>query len=276
VSQPGKAKGQACPQCGKTASGNFCQHCGAALGGRFCNQCGSELRAGARFCNHCGAPAGAGGGAAAAPVAAHRAAAAATLGGSNLPWWIAGVAMFGLILAVGLSVVSAGGPESGGATGGAAGGDPAAGTSSIDLNSMTPREAADRLFDRVMRTAADGDSAGARAFVPMAIQAYQLVEPLDLDGLVHVSMLQSTGMRYEDALATAEQILVAEPDHVLGLGSAADALRALGRTDEATERYRRLLEVYDAEVARQLPEHAAHDNLMLIKRDEARAFLAGG
>ena len=91
-----------CPECGKAATGNFCQHCGAKLGGRFCNQCGAKIAPNAKFCNQCGDKAGEGAG--------PRAAAVATVRGQNLPWWIAGIAMFGLIIVVGTQMVNPGGP----------------------------------------------------------------------------------------------------------------------------------------------------------------------
>ena len=75
-----------CTDCGKPATGNFCQECGAQLGGNFCNQCGVEVAPAASFCNKCGASVGGPG--------RRKAAVAAVVGGNNLPWWIAGAAMF--------------------------------------------------------------------------------------------------------------------------------------------------------------------------------------
>ncbi len=283
-----------CPECGKPASGNFCQHCGASMGGRFCNQCGAELGPGARFCNQCGKPVGArstpaapaapaapatGGPAAAGRIGPqHRAAAAATFGGSNLPWWIAGAAMFILILVVGWSAVRSGGsasspsPMSGGQPG-AAGGNPAAGASNIDLSTMSPREAADRLFNHVMTDVAQGDTADAIAFQPMAVQAYERAEPLDLDGLFHMSLLQ----RLTDpaaALATAQRILEKNPDHILGLGAAAEAAAQTGQPELATKYYKHLLDVYDAQVKLDLPAYKAHKELLPEMKSEAEAYLA--
>jgi Double zinc ribbon len=257
-----------CPECGKPATGSFCQHCGAKLGGRFCNQCGAKLSPSASFCNQCGNPAAGGSG-------GHRAAASAVVGGANLPWWIAGVALFGLIVVVGVQMVSSGGPSqpAGVQTGTVGGG--AAGTSSVDLASMTPREAADRLFDRVMRAASQGDSAQAQGFLPMAINAYERARPLDADGLFHLSLLQQTSLQLDSALATAEEILAADPDHILGLKAAAEVAAEAGRPDEAAAFYRHLLEVYDAQVARGLPEYEMHSPVMESAKSDAEAFLAG-
>ena len=254
-----------CPECKKPATGNFCQSCGAKLGGRFCNQCGSKVAAGATFCNQCGSKLGGAAG-------GHRAAAAATVGGGNLPWWIAGVAMFVLIVIVGVSMVRPAGP-------GASAPAPAAGASiggaPPDLSSMTPREAADRLYTRVMSAAEEGDSLQAQQFMPMAIAAYERAAPLDHDGLFHLSLLQRTAGDLETALSTAEGILQEDPDYVLGLVAAAQAATELGLEDQAAAHYRHLLDVYDAQVARGLPEYGMHSPIMSSARSDAEAFLGG-
>lgn len=288
-----EAKGpgvQTCPGCGKPAAGNFCQHCGTALGSRFCTQCGAKLSGAAKFCTQCGAPAGAGAArapaargaaaGAAVPAASHRQAAAATIGGSNAPWWIAGIAMFGLILVVGWNAVKPGPRQAPGAmqsapAAGAAGaaGNPATGMSTVDINSMTPREAADRLFNRVMETMSQADTSGAMFFQPMAVQAYERAEPLDLDGLLHLSLLQTLADP-SAGLATAQRILESEPDHVLGLGAAAQAALALGDTAQATTYYKHLVDVYDTQFGRNLVEYDGHRSLMADMRNDAQQFLA--
>lgn len=275
---------QPCPSCGKPASGNFCQHCGTALGGRFCTKCGAKLSGTAKFCTQCGAAApGAkakAGGARPAPAAAgagaepgHRQAAAATFGGGNAPWWIAGIAMFGLILVVGWNMVKPEGPAAPGGGGMPAAGNPAAGQSPLDLESMSPRDAADRLFNRVMGSVSEGDTTGAMFFQPMAVQAYERAEPLDLDGLLHLSLLESLADPAA-GLETAQRILESEPDHVLGLGAAAQAAIALEDSAQATEYYQHLLDVYDVQYARNLVEYDGHRTLMSQMQGEAQQFLA--
>ena len=256
-----------CPECGKAATGNFCQHCGAALGGRFCDQCGAKCAPAAAFCNQCGAKLRAAGG--------RRAAAASVIGGQNLPWWIAGAAMFIVILVVGVRMVQPGpaaAPTQAPAApfaGAGGGGVPP------DLSTMTPREAADRLFNRVMTYVSQGDSASAQAFLPMAISAYDQARPLDHDGLFHLSLLNRTAMNLEDALANAEEVLEEDPSHLLALTAAAEAAADLGRADEAAGYYRRVLDAYEAEMARGLPEYADHSVFLQSVRGEAEAFLAG-
>ena len=298
------ARSHPCPECGQGASGNFCQHCGASLGGRFCSQCGTAVAPGAKFCSECGAKvfgAGAGAGAAGAgksaptsgggavarkpraaasagvgapDTAARRDAASEVVGGQNLPWWIAGAAMFGLIVVIGLQMVRPGPgpvPNAGSATGVA----PAGGGVPPDISQMSPIEAADRLSNRVMTSVSQGDSAAAQQFLPMAIGAYNRARPLSLDGLFHLSMLNRTANNLEAALDNAVEILDADPDHLLGLAAAAEASIELGELDAAEAYYRHLLEVYDAEVAQPLQEYSDHSTIVDVLEADAERFLAG-
>lgn len=209
-------------------------------------------------------------------MSAHRAAAAATLGGNNLPWWIAGVALFGLILVAGWNVVRSQNPPTqgpGGAMPPAGAANGAIGASSIDLSTMSPREAADRLFNHVMNDLAQGDSADALRFQPMAVQAYTVAEPLDQDELFHQALLENL-VDHQAALETAKRILATDPDHLLGLGAAAQAALATGDSAAALGYYKHLVEVYDAQVAKNLPEYDAHSSLLPDYRSEAEAYLA--
>jgi hypothetical protein len=253
-----------CPECGKPATGNFCQHCGAKLGGRFCNQCGAKAAPAAAFCNQCGSKIeGAGAG--------RRAAAAAVVGGQNLPWWIAGVTMFVLIVVLGVRMVQPG-PAAAPAPSGSPG-SPLAGPAP-DISGMTPRQRADALFNRVMGAAERGDSTEAKAFIPMAIAAHDQARPLDHDGLYHLAVLNETAGNLDAAVSTAEEILAAEPNHVLALGVAAQAAIELGDQDDAEAYYRRLLEAYPQEQLRPLPEYQGHVTSMELARSAAEAFLA--
>jgi tetratricopeptide (TPR) repeat protein len=265
-----------CPECGKPSSGNFCQQCGARLGGRFCNKCGAELGPGGKFCTQCGEKVG-GGGKAAAPAGARREAAASVVGGQNLPWWIAGVAMFGLIVVVGVQMVSPAGP---GAPAAPQPQQPVApfaggGGTPPDLSSMTPREAADRLFDRVMRSVSTGDSTEAQAFLPMALSAYERAVPLDNDGLFHLSLLHRVSGNLASALGAAQEVLADDANHLLGLTAAAEAAAEMGRPEEAADYYRHLLDVLESERARALPEYVAHETIVDAVEADAEAYLAG-
>lgn len=139
---------------------------------------------------------------------------------------------------------------------------------------MSPIAAADALFNRVMNSISANDSAQARAFMPMAIAAYQRAFPLDLDGLFHLSMLNRTAMNLEAALDNALEIVEQDPNHLLGLAAAAEAALELGLTDEAEQHYQRILDIYDDESVRALDEYAMHSQIVSVLKDDAEAFLA--
>ena len=146
-----------------------------------------------------------------------------------------------------------------------------AGASSVDLSSMTPRQAADRLFNRVMTAASAGDDTEVRNFLPMAIRAHEIVEGLDADGKFHLVTLRLQGSLNDDALASAEEILAEQPDHLLGLAGAADASLALGDSASARAFYQRFLDGYDSEMAKDLSEYGDHGALLPTMRVTAQA-----
>ena len=161
------ARNPVCSKCGRPASGNFCQNCGADLGGRFCSQCGVKISFGSNFCGQCGAQVSRG---VQEGAARREAARDVVIGGQTLPWWIAGVTMFALILFVGLSMVRAGPGPVPSTSGPVQQGLPAAGLATggaaPDISNMSPIEAADRLFNRVMQATSSGDSAQDERFFP--------------------------------------------------------------------------------------------------------------
>lgn len=263
------SKNTTCPKCGATATGNFCGNCGSALGGRHCTSCGAALPSGARFCTGCGTAVTAQGGSTGRSTGSG--------GGSGVDphfaWWAAGGLLVVLILVVAWPIVR---PQDVAPTAPLATGAPAAGVGAVDLGSMSPREAADRLFQRVMQAASAGDSAQAAQFLPMAIQAYDRARPLDLHGLFDLSTLQRTAGDMAGARASAEEGLAEDGDHLLLLYAAAQAAQDAGDASAARGYYERLLEAYDAEMATQNLDYEAHSTMLPTARADALAFLGGG
>lgn len=253
---------QICLSCERPVSGRFCSHCGTpATSDATCRACAAALAPGARFCNMCGEPIGA--------AATEAGAAAPRSASSPWPWVVTAVAVLALLVAVLL-------PRFRGDTAQAVSFAPAAagmgGAGGVDLAAMTPREAADRLFDRIMRAASAGDTAQALQFVPMALDAYERVEP-DADARYHVGVLHLLAGDPAAARAQAEAILADAPTHLFGLFTAAQAARAAGDTRAALDFYQRFLEHYPAEIARDLPEYSAHAAGFPEMRAEAQAFV---
>jgi len=241
---------------------------GGMRGRNFCPDCGGALRPADHFCTTCGfpTPPEAAVDSGLLPSSSADAQARGALG-----WWVAGALLVTLILLVALPVVNPPQPPGGG------GAPVAPGTlgpaPNVDLSSMTPREAADNLFNRVMRAMVAGDSTEVFSFVPMAIAAYERARPLDADGHFHLSLLQAVALDFPTSLETAEGALVATPDHLLLLSAAAGAAAALGDTARARRYYQHALAVFDDQLALELPEYEEHSPLLPILRREALEFL---
>ena len=217
------------------------------------------MPAGARFCTECGVR-----------VRSARA---------NLPWYLAGAALVGLIVVV-LVPLSGSAPATSAAQsapmldGGAGAGAPAAGDETPPPLTGSPREQADRLFNLIMQNKEKGDTARARFFVPMGVQAYQMAGALDDDGLFHLSLLQTLGGSAADGLATAKRILTTSDKNLLGLVAAAEAAATSGDVAAARGYYQRFLGAFDTEKSRTLPEYRDHAAALPAYKDEAQNYLA--
>jgi hypothetical protein len=254
-----------CPNCGAQADGAFCSECGAPLKGGKCRECQSALSPGARFCNNCGAATG-----------GSKPRASAGSDANKLPWIFAGASL--LVLVAVLVVVGTrnnGAPETDGRVpldqmnGTAAG----TGSGAPGPLSGTPREQADRLFNRVMTEKENGDTAQAKFFVPMAVQAYEMAGNLDADGNYHLSLLHNLGGDHKAALASAERVLSTTPNHLLALSAAAQAARASGDNAAARTYYQRLISAYDTESKTTRPEYQDHGKMLPELRQEAATFI---
>lgn len=250
-----------CPQCGADAAGKFCAECGTEIRQAVCPSCGKAVQVGASFCIFCGAP------------LRRRRPVGASAGGKRV-LWATGLFAGVLIVGAGYWALARDEVEEAPAPRPAAGLTPTAGMPP-DLSSMTPREAADRLYDRIMRAASAGDTAEALAFLPMALDAYDLVFPLDADGHYHVSLLHALGGDYQMAREAAEGALADAPNHLLLLGAAAQAASQLGDDDGANAYYARFMEAWDSEQARGLEEYSMHA-IPLAEMRAAAEVRAGG
>jgi hypothetical protein len=240
-----------CGSCGKESDGAYCAHCGAPLSGARCDVCEAPLEPAARFCTRCGAP--------------------VRDRPSALPWLLTGAALAALIVVLILPSLR-GAPELSPfapMAAAPAAGTPAAGTPPPLTG--TPREQADRLFNRIMEENSAGNQERATFFLPMAISAYQQAGELDDDGLYHLSLLQTMAGQAADARATAELILTRSPQHLLGLAAAAQAAVEAGDSAAARTYSRRFLDSFESEQTRALPEYRDHARILPEYRREAEA-----
>lgn len=127
-----------------------------------------------------------------------------------------------------------------------------------DLSTMSPREAADRLFNRVMMADEQGNADEVQQFAPMAISAYEMLESLDTDALYHAALIQSAAGDLERARDYTEQLKAIVPEHLLA--ALLEHRLALQENDQeaaltAIERFNRH---YDNEIAIDRPEYQHH------------------
>jgi tetratricopeptide (TPR) repeat protein len=141
---------------------------------------------------------------------------------------------------------------------------------------MSPGEAADRLFNRVAMALQVRDSVEVMNFLPMALDAHEMAQPLSEVRLFRLSFLQRVATEYNQALATALEGLAREPNHLLLLSAAAEASRELGDLDGARAYFQQLVDVWDAETALDREDYQDHARLLPILREDAETFLSGG
>lgn len=261
-----------CRSCGAEGDGSYCARCGAPLGEAGpdrCPSCGASTGEEDLYCAECGEPL--------------RPRPKKSLS-ARLPWILSGVTL--IAFAVGIaylvqgeaaprvgdqpptgSVISGEGGQTEGADPPGEGGGPAGAgmPSASDLAEMSPREAADRLFNRAMRLSSGGDSAGrAPFFARMGVRAYRRVpaEEVGSDLRFHVGLLQLVQDDVPSARAVADTILRDEPGHLLGLYLAARVAESAG-DGEAARRWRDSLR---SAVSRTdldaRPEYRAHRTLL--------------
>jgi hypothetical protein len=241
-----------CPACGSPASGNFCSACGASLVPRACGNCRADLAPQARFCHRCGRPAGT-----AAPGLPSR---------ERTAWMVAGVMCVLLLAAILLKVVRNAEPVAAPdmANAGAASAQerpgPAAPTGPApDISRMTPSERFDRLFNRVMQAAEQGDTAQVERFTPMALGAYAQLDSIDADARYHAAVLRLQVGDAVGADALADTILLRAPGHLFGYLVRGTAAGVRGDSAAARRAAREFLSHYDAEQRSGRIEYREHE-----------------
>ncbi len=228
-----------CPSCGGSVSGNFCSHCGTPVQGASCPSCRTPLSPGARFCHLCGAPLG-----------------ARQRRGAVAPWLIAGGAITALVTVLVVVAVRGGSPAAITAETAPA---PRSGAAAVDLSSMTPREQADRLYERIMRAHERGDTNEIRFFKTMALQAYARLGTLDDDAHYHVGLIHALTGDPAAALAQADSM---SEGNLLALMLRQQVAMAVNDAAASQRAYREFLANYERELATNRPEYAAHRSLI--------------
>jgi hypothetical protein len=154
-------------------------------------------------------------------------------------------------------------PFAGGAGGGVA----------PDISNMTPRERFDRLFDRVMRAAESGDAGTVEQFSPMALSAYSMLEPADLDNDARydAALIRLHTGDVDGAAALADTILKRQPGHLFGIILHGTIARFRKDDPALTQSYRDYLAHYDVETKAKRPEYEKHARSIAQFLADARA-----
>jgi len=147
----------------------------------------------------------------------------------------------------------------------------ASGPSSVDLASMTPREAADRLYNRVMAATENGNTAEAMQFAPMALQAYDRVGPLDNDARYHVALIHLVMGDIKGARVQLTELKRAVPNHLLALMLEEQIAVQSGDKAAAVRADKAFLAAYDKEIATGRVEYQEHRNGIERFRQAAQA-----
>jgi len=128
----------------------------------------------------------------------------------------------------------------------------------VDLSTMTQREAADHLFNRVMLANERGDTAQATQFAPMALEAYRLVERPDADAYYHMGLISMVIGDLDEARRQVENIKRESGEHLLGLALAMSLAERVGDESAKQDILARFAAAYEAEMGRGRPEYEAH------------------
>ncbi len=129
-----------------------------------------------------------------------------------------------------------------------------------DISNLTPRERFDRLFDRVMRAAEQGDEATVTSFSPMALSAYDLLgaADVDADARYHAGLIRLHTGDIDGARALADTILKQQPSHLFGIVMRGTIARYQKDQKALDRSYADFLAHYDAEMKLKRPEYEAH------------------
>jgi len=135
---------------------------------------------------------------------------------------------------------------------------------------MSPREAADRLFNRVMQASEGGNQSEALEFAPMALGAYQMVPVLDADAHFHIGLINAVSGDLSGLQAEIRSLREFSPTHLLAYDLAYRAEK------EGTPAAEQILNAFSAALGSELatgrPEYQAHRNAI----EKLRQIAFGG
>jgi hypothetical protein len=197
-------------------------------------------------------------------------------GGFNaaLPWAVAGIALLALVaLVAGQHFGRQPAPTPVAQEAEAAPPDDGNGSAPVrgpDISSMSPRERADRLYDRIMRLDSEGKKDSAAFFAQMGISAYLMLPRQDADSRYDMGRIAEVAGAAPVAQAQADTILAQDSTHLLGLILAISTARDAGDSATAQRLQRRLVGAQASELAKNRPEYQRHQTEIAAAIDQAR------
>ena len=142
-----------------------------------------------------------------------------------------------------------------------------------DISNLTPRQQADRLYERIIQASQAGDAAEIAQFTPMALAAYQRVGPLDPDARYHLGVIHTINGNYSSASAQLDSLRRESSTHLF-VSLLAGALARVREDSTALRNvYRTFLANYSGEIATDRNEYEIHQNDLDAFRREAEAVL---
>lgn len=150
----------------------------------------------------------------------------------------------------------------------------------VDLSTLTPREAADRLFNRIMMASEQGDTGEASRFVPMALQAYGQLATLDADAHYHLGRIHAV---VGDLDSVRKQIGILRqfaPNHLLAIVLEHAVAEQLRDKAAAAQAYAAFVAAYDTEITAVRQEYADHrttiENFRKVAGESGAALTVAG
>jgi hypothetical protein len=136
---------------------------------------------------------------------------------------------------------------------------------------MSPRERFDRLYNRVMRAAEQGDSATVTRFSPMAFLAYQQLDSVDADERYHAAVLRLHVQGDKaGALRLADTIATTNPRHLFVFLIRGTAARLVNNEPLVRQANAAFLAAWDDEMKAGRPEYKDHQVMLEQFHDMAR------
>ena len=142
-----------------------------------------------------------------------------------------------------------------------------------DISSLSPQERADRLYNRVMLLAGQGKVDSVQFFAPMALTAYQMLEPLNADQRYDMGRIAEVAGALPLAKAQADTILRDNPNHLLGLILEARLATLTGDTTKLHSYERSLIAAQKSELAMKRDEYVRHQDDITNALQRARKSL---